>query len=274
MALRDQPYLPLYVQDYLTDEKLNMCSLSTQGVYIKIMCLFHKSDTYGGILLKQKDKQNSSTTLNFALKIAKLLPIPLQDINDAIGELLDEKVLTIDGDFMFQKRMIKDNEISIKRADSGKKGGIKSQSKNKPNKDQNASNFAPAKNEAKHEYENEYENEIVIDLYNWSKKFFSENYINDKALDLFDKLIRIDGYTPENIKRAIEWARNDDFWSANFLSPLKLRNRDKTGVKYIDVFLAKILKNETAITRGNNKKGCTWDELAHVVATEFGSDKG
>ena len=58
MALRDQPYLPLYVQDYLTDEKLNNCSASSQGIYIKIMCLFHKCDPYGGILLKQNDKQN------------------------------------------------------------------------------------------------------------------------------------------------------------------------------------------------------------------------
>ena len=60
MALRDQPYLPLYVQDFLTDEKLIECSASATGVYIRVMCIMHKSDPYGMILLKQKDKQTSS----------------------------------------------------------------------------------------------------------------------------------------------------------------------------------------------------------------------
>lgn len=157
MALRDQPYLPLYVQDYLTDEKLNMCSPATQGIYIKIMCVFHKSDTYGGILLKQKDKQNESTCLNFALKLARLLPFNLPDINNAITELLDENVLQIDGDLLFQKRMVRDNEISEKRANAGKIGGIKTQINNK----KQPKKFAKAKTQANTENENENENESI-----------------------------------------------------------------------------------------------------------------
>ena len=43
MALRDQPYLPLYVQDFLTDEKLAECSAMATGVYIRLMCIMHKS---------------------------------------------------------------------------------------------------------------------------------------------------------------------------------------------------------------------------------------
>lgn len=157
MALRDQPYIPLYVQDYLTDEKLNACLPATQGVYIKIMCLFHKCDPYGVILLKQKDKQNESMCLNFANKLANLLPFNLPVIKNALEELLDEKVLYIEGDFLYQKRMVKDNEISCKRAVSGKNGGKKTQSKNK--------NFAKAndkpKQEAKNEQNTEYEIEDV-----------------------------------------------------------------------------------------------------------------
>lgn len=153
MALRDQPYMPLYVQDFLTDEKLNMCSPSSQGVYIKIMCVLHKSDEYGKLLLKQKDKQNESTPLNFAYKLAKLLPFVLDDILDAINELLDEKVLHIDGDYLVQKRMVKDADISEKRAKSGSKGGKKSYKK----RSVEGSGFAQAKSEQNTEYENEYE---------------------------------------------------------------------------------------------------------------------
>lgn len=123
MALRDQPYIPLYVQDYLTDEKLNSCSAASQGVYIKIMCVFHKSEPYGGILLKQKDKQKSSSTLNFVYKLARLLPFDAETIENALTELLEEKVLQIDGDFLSQKRMVHDNTVSLSRSEAGRKGG-------------------------------------------------------------------------------------------------------------------------------------------------------
>lgn len=153
MALRDQPYFPLYVQDYLTDEKLNMCSASSQGIYIKIMCLLHKSNPYGTILLKQKDKQNSSTCLNFACKFARLLPFELLELELAVCELIEEGVLTIDGDTLYQKRMVRDNKISEIRSDSGKKGGIKTQKKN--------NRFAKAKLKQNTEYEYEDENSIL-----------------------------------------------------------------------------------------------------------------
>lgn len=130
MALRDQPYIPLFADDYLTDEKLNMCSPSTQGVYIKIMCLFHKSDPYGGILLKQKDKQRDKQILNFACKLSKLLPFDLPVIESALVELIEEHVLNIDDDFLYQKRMVRDNELSVKRSKSGRKGGQATSSKN------------------------------------------------------------------------------------------------------------------------------------------------
>ena len=172
MALRNQPYIPLYVEDFLTDEKLNLCSAATQGIYIKMMCIFHKSENYGGILLKQKDKQNSSTPFNFACKFAKLLPFSFDEILLAITELIDENVLLIDGDFLFQKRMVKDNYISETRSESGKKGGLSAQ-KNKEKTVKNDNNFAKAKVKAKSKQNTEYEykdNNIDIN---------SNNSIND-----------------------------------------------------------------------------------------------
>lgn len=146
MALRDQPYLPLYVQDFLTDEKLIECSASATGVYIRVMCIMHKSDPYGMILLKQKDKQTSSTIQNFALKLIKSLPYDLDVIKSGLEELINEDVLQIEDDKLIQKRMVKDFSISNKRAEAGKKGGEKTQS-------------AKAKDEAKHQANSENENE-------------------------------------------------------------------------------------------------------------------
>jgi len=151
MALRDQPYLPLYVQDIMTDEKLNECSAATHGIYIKgIMCLMHKSDPYGKILLKQKYKQTDKQILNFASQLAKNLLYTENEISLALTELINEQVCFIEGDYLIQKRMVKDNEISEKRALAGKKGG--DQTQKKPIKDKD---FAKAKTEANPEDEDE-----------------------------------------------------------------------------------------------------------------------
>lgn len=127
MALRDQPYFPLYVQDYLTDEKLNNCSAATQGIYIKIMCILHKQVNYGQLLFKQNSKQKLSTGLNaiqyFASILSKQLTFDLSEILPALTELIEEDVLQITEDGLSQKRMVKDFNTSQARSEAGKKGG-------------------------------------------------------------------------------------------------------------------------------------------------------
>lgn len=125
MSLRNSPYLPLYVQDFLTDEKLVDCSASANGVYIRLMCILHKSEPYGKILLKQKYKQNESMCLNFASMLLRQMPYSMSEIHDGLEELLDNKIIEIEGDYLLQKRMVKDGELSEKRAAAGKKGGEK-----------------------------------------------------------------------------------------------------------------------------------------------------
>jgi hypothetical protein len=39
------------------------------------------------------------------------------------------------------------------------------------------------------------------------------------------------------LKEAIVWARSDDFWCRNFLTPLKLRKKDRERVMYVDRFI-------------------------------------
>lgn len=159
MALRDQPYLPLYIQDIMTDEKLNECCAATHGIYIKgIMCLMHKSDQYGKILLKQKDKQTGNQIKNFAIKCDKHLPYTVDQIESAIIELVNEKVLSIEGDSLCQKRMIKDNSISELRSKAGYKGGTKSKYFAKPKQEPKQE----PKQKANSEYESESEDENTL----------------------------------------------------------------------------------------------------------------
>jgi|WetSurMetagenome_2_1015567.scaffolds.fasta_scaffold22974_7 hypothetical protein len=184
MALRDQPYLPLYVQDFLTDEKLNECSAKSVGVYIKIMCVMHKSDDYGKILLKQKDKIGANNIENFSLKLTKHLPFSKIIIEESIKELIDEKVLYIDNDMLCQKRMIKDNGLSLLRSEIGKIGGKKTQFANKLGK-ANIKAKAKAKEQPNTEYEIEYVNELIknawIKFKDYKKTQFNFNYKSVKS---------------------------------------------------------------------------------------------
>lgn len=129
MALRNQPYLPLYVDDFANDEKLKECSASSIGVYVYVMCVMHKSEPYGKILLKPKYKTDSDTIKCFASQLTKQMPFDFHTVTKSLAELLHEKVLVIESDMLIQKRMVKDNDLSETRARAGKNGADKTNEK-------------------------------------------------------------------------------------------------------------------------------------------------
>jgi hypothetical protein len=159
MALTNQPYIPLYVRDWLTSNKLKMCSLSAQGLMINLMCIMHKEDQYGTLLLKQNFKHHSDICLNFASYLARLLPFSQEEIAPALYELINEKVIYMDDDSIYCNRMIEDARLSTARASSGSKGGKSTTKKNKDKSKRFATDFAQAKIQANAEYENEDANE-------------------------------------------------------------------------------------------------------------------
>ena len=59
----------------------------------------------------------------------------------------------------------------------------------------------------------------------------------NKWLECLDKIQRIDKYNLRDVYNVAKDLRNDQFWAKNFLSILKLRNKDKNGIKYIDRFM-------------------------------------
>ncbi|SRR6266540_82125 len=166
MARKDKPYLPLYIQDFMTDEKLMECSASATGVYVRIMCVMHKSIKYGTFLLKQKDKHSDNQILNFASKLGKHLPYDLPVIISGIEELICEGCLIVEGDYLIQKRMVEDGALSETRSESGRNGGKKTQSKRIKNKD-----FAKANNKAN----TDIDIDIDIDIENVLKGGMGEN---------------------------------------------------------------------------------------------------
>lgn len=129
MSRRDQPYIPLYVMDFLTDEKLRECSAESVGVYIMLMCVMHKQEEYGTIALREKDRKSQDIISDFSAKLAKHLPFGEEVIYRAIGELLTEGVIHEDGKRLIQKRMVRDADISEKRSTAGRKGSTATNAK-------------------------------------------------------------------------------------------------------------------------------------------------
>jgi len=156
MSRRNQPYLPLYVKDYLTDEKVNQCSAATQGIYIKIMCVLHSTPEYGAVILP---KQKSSTRFDFACYFARQLGFEKAEIDAALAELLDFGVLRLEAGRLFQPRMVRDAEISELRAKSGSEGG----KKRVKNMVKEGADYALAKTKKNAEIANENDNEDVIE---------------------------------------------------------------------------------------------------------------
>ncbi len=154
---KDQAWFKFFPQDYLTDEKLRECKMTTVGNYSFMLCVLSKSEIRGTFLLKQNDKQidqqsteqltkllakqSSKQVFYFAIKFDKHLPDNLVNIVNALNDLLDHDVIYIDGDRLIQKRMYNDFLLSQKRSLSGRKGGKATQKK--------AHNFAKAKHKAK-----------------------------------------------------------------------------------------------------------------------------
>lgn len=64
----------------------------------------------------------------------------------------------------------------------------------------------------------------------------------DKWAEVFLALSKKDKRSDDEISKVCEWARSDAFWSRNFYSPAKLRER-KDGILYFDRFL-ELMKKE------------------------------
>lgn len=135
MSKKEKDYLRIEIRDFMYDEKLAECSASAVGIYVKIMCIMHKSETYGKILLKQMLKQmlkqKSDIIDGFAEILLKQMLYQKEEIRSALVELIDAKVLHLEGEYLVQQSMV--NEFNMKqiRAMAGAMGGKKTQEKNK-----------------------------------------------------------------------------------------------------------------------------------------------
>jgi len=67
----------------------------------------------------------------------------------------------------------------------------------------------------------------------------------DEWMDTIEKCNRLDGYTSEQIRDIVAWAKADDFWHDKLETPLKLRRTNNEKQKYIHVFFNQMESSKT-----------------------------
>jgi hypothetical protein len=71
-----------------------------------------------------------------------------------------------------------------------------------------------------------------------STEFVEKFSDHDKWRDLFNKLLK--EFDVDRLKVLILFYRRDDFWSTNFMSPMKLTKKNKDGIRYVDYFFERM----------------------------------
>jgi hypothetical protein len=217
---KELPYFKFEPSEWITGD-ITLCSMEAQGLFINLCCYYWLKG--GSICLANAKQRFSGAEKLFEQLIGNQI-ISIDEAGRVSIKFLDEQ-------------MEKFIDITAKRSESGKLGG-KANAKQMLSKSKANDNIGE---ERRGEKIKEYTSQ-VISLFESVKILFPDNLRpaikrdKDAWCDTLDKLIRIDGYTPEHILNIVRRARTDPFWSKNFLSLRKLRDNNKQGVRFFKVF--------------------------------------
>jgi uncharacterized protein YdaU (DUF1376 family) len=232
------PAVLFYTQDFLTGTAF--FTDEQRGQYIRLLCEQH-----------QLGHIPENHMLTICLTLAN--PVVKKFVQDADGNYYNVRM---------EEEVAKRRNFIQSRIDNGLKGGR--------HKKPYANPYAKPNGKAKNNLSDNINENVIKELYKGVEIFFDEDCrpktekAKNEWYDTLDKLIRIDGYSPEHIHDVIKRARMDDFWRQNFLSILKLRKKNKDGIPYFTVFEKK-LNNGTKKTIGADPY-----ELAILEANKLG----
>jgi len=94
------PWLKFYPGDWLSDEALRGCSPAARGLWVDMLCLMAKSKRHGYLMAGDRPMG--------AEHIARILGESLEKTSELLVELAQAGVYSIDKDFIYSRRMVKD----------------------------------------------------------------------------------------------------------------------------------------------------------------------
>jgi uncharacterized protein YdaU (DUF1376 family) len=212
-----QPYIPLYIGDW--EQDTNCLSLQAEGACLKIVFKCWKNK---GVFMTDADSLCRLWKVDRTNFASILLELKTNNIFDLVENAAGGVMFT-------SRRIVRDVEISAKRAVSGSKGGSKTQAK------------PEAKTKQIPEYEYEVDNDIEIDLKKrvekeiFSDELFIENLtMTHKGKDIqqaFEECWVHHSSTPNPPRESWEWRQKLNTW----LSIAKATKAEKKNVKLVDL---------------------------------------
>jgi DNA-binding transcriptional regulator YhcF (GntR family) len=121
-----EPWSKFFWADYDADEGLRVCSLAAQGLWMRMLCLMARATPKGELRVGGKPCSVQD--------MAKIVSENEETVQRLLNELKDRGVFSVNRvSVIFCRRMRKDAELSRKRAEAGRNGGIVSSGKRKEN---------------------------------------------------------------------------------------------------------------------------------------------
>lgn len=117
-----KPSFQFYPGDWLKDAALRICSPAARGVWADMLCLLHECPQRGVFRVKKGSKMSRVSIKKLSKSIAGCKPKMIQ-------ELVDNGVVYVarkDG-ALYSKRLVRDELHRRHKAESGRKGGSKTQ---------------------------------------------------------------------------------------------------------------------------------------------------
>lgn len=111
-----RPSFQFYPGDWLHDAALRSCSVAARGLWMDMLCYMHQSERYGYLVVGDQIVGKSA--------LSRMTGVPTKALTSLLNELFKSGVLNQNGEgIYYSKRMIRDEEIRLKRAAGGVKGG-------------------------------------------------------------------------------------------------------------------------------------------------------
>lgn len=111
-----QPWFKFYPQDWRGDEELRSCSIGARGLWVEMLCVMHKAEPYGHLLINGKQV--------LPRQMAKLAGISDAECMKYILELESAGVYSrADDKSVYSRRMVRDKAKAEQAKQWGKGGG-------------------------------------------------------------------------------------------------------------------------------------------------------
>lgn len=110
--MKARPSFQFYPSDWLRDPGLRSCSLAARGLWIDLLSFMHEADPYGHLRLNGHDVGIEA--------LSRMMGSPARQLRQYLDELEAAGVFSrTETGTVFSRRMVRDEEIRIKRSEGG-----------------------------------------------------------------------------------------------------------------------------------------------------------